>query len=245
MNQKKLTRSILDRKIAGVCGGIGEYLDVDPLIFRIIFLFLLLCGGGGFILYVIMWILMPEKKKIETLKTEYDEVQQNNETDKVEEIIDSIDHSLNNSFMKKNKGIFWGLLLVAIGLLWLGKTFALFHFSWWNLWRLYPIIFIWLGITLLPIERVWKNVCSFILLAIAIMLIFVLPTKPCRFHWKDKCYIKNKIESFCNDHDNDWDWNDTADFETISVKVDSGMVIINKETLEDGEKKIKVKKIEL
>jgi len=64
---KKLFRSTDDRKIAGICGGLGEYLDVDPLIFRIIFLFLLLCGGSGFLLYLIMWLLMPEKKNSITM----------------------------------------------------------------------------------------------------------------------------------------------------------------------------------
>jgi len=61
MAYRKLTRSMTDRKIAGVCGGLGEYLDVDPLIFRIIFLFLLFCAGGGFVLYLIMWLLTPDK----------------------------------------------------------------------------------------------------------------------------------------------------------------------------------------
>jgi len=60
MNPKKLTRSLNDRKIAGVCGGIGEYLNVDPLVFRILFLFLLLCAGGGLLLYFILWLMMPE-----------------------------------------------------------------------------------------------------------------------------------------------------------------------------------------
>lgn len=57
---KRLTRSINDRKIAGVCGGLGHYLDIDPTILRIIFLALLACGGGGGLLYLIMWICMPE-----------------------------------------------------------------------------------------------------------------------------------------------------------------------------------------
>ncbi|MCQ2300562.1 MAG: PspC domain-containing protein [Bacteroidales bacterium] len=57
---KRLTRSIHDRRIAGVCGGLGQYLNVDPTVIRIIFLALLVCGGGGGILYLIMWLCMPE-----------------------------------------------------------------------------------------------------------------------------------------------------------------------------------------
>lgn len=48
--------------IAGVCGGLAEYFDVDPTIIRIIAFILLLPGGlPGFIPYVILWIVVPEQ----------------------------------------------------------------------------------------------------------------------------------------------------------------------------------------
>jgi len=59
---KKLYRSTTDRKIAGVCGGLAEYFNIDPTIVRVIFVILLLPGGfPGFIPYVILWIVAPEK----------------------------------------------------------------------------------------------------------------------------------------------------------------------------------------
>ena len=61
MTDKKLFRSKNDRKIAGVCGGLGEYFNIDPTLIRILFLILLLFGGGGFLLYVICWIAVPEE----------------------------------------------------------------------------------------------------------------------------------------------------------------------------------------
>lgn len=58
---KKLYRSTIDKKIAGVCGGIAEYFNLDATIVRVIFLLLLLPGGlPGFLPYVLLWILMPE-----------------------------------------------------------------------------------------------------------------------------------------------------------------------------------------
>ncbi len=57
---RKLTRSLTDRKIAGVCGGLADYLNVDPTVVRIIFLALLLIFGGGLLLYLIIWIAAPE-----------------------------------------------------------------------------------------------------------------------------------------------------------------------------------------
>jgi phage shock protein C len=53
-------RSRDDRVIAGVCGGLGEYLGVDAVLIRIAALILLFAGGAGFFLYVIGWIAMPE-----------------------------------------------------------------------------------------------------------------------------------------------------------------------------------------
>lgn len=57
-----LRRSRGDRVIAGVCGGIGAYLGVDPVLIRIAFVVLALAGGGGFLLYLIAWIVMPEEQ---------------------------------------------------------------------------------------------------------------------------------------------------------------------------------------
>jgi phage shock protein PspC (stress-responsive transcriptional regulator) len=59
---KRLFRSRTDKKIAGVCGGLANYLDIDPAIVRVIFVMLLLPGGlPGFLPYVILWIAVPEE----------------------------------------------------------------------------------------------------------------------------------------------------------------------------------------
>ena len=64
MAQKKLTRSA-NKILAGVCGGIAEYFDVDPTIIRICYaaLSLLSAAFPGLILYIIMMLVMPEKDK--------------------------------------------------------------------------------------------------------------------------------------------------------------------------------------
>ena len=59
---KRLYRSKKNRVIAGVCGGIGEYLNVDPTIIRLLWVFLTLISfGAGLIAYALAWIVMPEK----------------------------------------------------------------------------------------------------------------------------------------------------------------------------------------
>ena len=57
--QKKLQRSA-DTKIFGVCGGLGEYFDIDPTIVRIIFLIALVTFGTGLLLYLVLALVMPK-----------------------------------------------------------------------------------------------------------------------------------------------------------------------------------------
>lgn len=58
---KKLFKSSVNKKLCGVCGGIGEYFQVDPTIVRLIFVILGLWSGSGVILYIIAALLIPEE----------------------------------------------------------------------------------------------------------------------------------------------------------------------------------------
>ena len=49
-----------DKKLFGVCSGLGEYFDVDPTIVRVIFLFAFVVAGAGLILYLILALIMPD-----------------------------------------------------------------------------------------------------------------------------------------------------------------------------------------
>ncbi|MDI9414054.1 MAG: PspC domain-containing protein [Bacillota bacterium] len=57
---KKVYRSRRDKKIAGVCGGLAEYFNVDPTIIRLIWVILFFAYGLGLIPYIICWIIIPE-----------------------------------------------------------------------------------------------------------------------------------------------------------------------------------------
>ena len=56
---RRLYRSQEDRVVAGVCGGLAEYFNLDPVIIRIALLVLSLLRGSGLLLYIIAWILIP------------------------------------------------------------------------------------------------------------------------------------------------------------------------------------------
>jgi phage shock protein C len=59
VNGRKLTRSQTNKRIAGVCGGIAEYFDIDPTLVRIVFVAAALLGGPGIVLYLVLWIVLP------------------------------------------------------------------------------------------------------------------------------------------------------------------------------------------
>ena len=58
--EKKLHKSATDRKLAGVCGGVAEYLDVDPTVVRVIWAIGSAFAGAGVIAYIACAIIMPE-----------------------------------------------------------------------------------------------------------------------------------------------------------------------------------------
>ncbi len=58
--EKRLTRSASDKMVAGVCAGLGQYFNLDPVLVRLIFVALALAGGPGLLVYIILWIVLPE-----------------------------------------------------------------------------------------------------------------------------------------------------------------------------------------
>lgn len=61
---KKLYLSDTDKKIGGVCGGLGEYFEKDPTLFRILFIIIALTSFGlGVIAYLLIWMIIPRKPK--------------------------------------------------------------------------------------------------------------------------------------------------------------------------------------
>ena len=60
---KKFYLSQTDKKIGGVCGGLAEYFDMDPLLVRLMMFCLWWFGGCGLLIYIVLWILAPKGPK--------------------------------------------------------------------------------------------------------------------------------------------------------------------------------------
>jgi phage shock protein C len=139
-NIKKLYRSSTDKILFGVCGGLAEYLEVDSLIVRIIFLFLIFAGGSGIFIYLILALLMPkEDKKVEKPITE--------ETKKITE--DLVDNTKKRNVLFSFQNIA-GIVIIFIGLNFLFKElFDLYLFGWLKWEVVLSLIIILIGINII------------------------------------------------------------------------------------------------
>jgi len=123
---RQLMRSRDDRVIAGVCGGLGRYLGVDPVLVRIAALLLIFAGGAGLVLYVIGWVAMPDEP--ETLSI-------------------GLERSSSETAPEQTGGAFvLGAVFVALGVFFLVDAIWADFLSWRYIW---PVALIAVGVAVL------------------------------------------------------------------------------------------------
>jgi phage shock protein PspC (stress-responsive transcriptional regulator) len=139
---KRLYRSETDRMIAGVCGGLGEYFNLDANVIRLIFVLVTLAGGSGVFVYIILWLVLPSQSYTGTAG--HDNVHAS-----VTEI-KAAAHNLGQSLgageadAPRNTA---GIVLLLIGAFFLLGNFGLFRFiSFHDTW---PLLLIGLGLIIL------------------------------------------------------------------------------------------------
>jgi hypothetical protein len=84
----------------------------------------------------------------------------------------------------KSKNIFWGVLLVGLGVLFILKNLGVIYFSWHDIFRIWPLLLVLIGITILPIKPGYKALFSVIALIVAFLLIFLLPHR--EYSWESR-----------------------------------------------------------
>lgn len=139
MSTKKLYRSKTDRMIGGVCGGLGAYLGVDPLIFRFLFVVLLFGADFGFLLYLLMWIIVPEEGKTYT--------QDHNFGERVRVMGDDIQQAVSQPHPQA--GMIIGGALILVGSILFVNNLNFHWLRWLDFDLLWPILLIAGGIVLL------------------------------------------------------------------------------------------------
>lgn len=128
---KRLYRSRKDKIIGGVCGGVADYLEADPVVIRLLWLFSVMIFGFGFLLYIVAWIIIPPNP--------------DHPTEKAKEPGEKRSAEWNLSI---------GVVLLILGIILLLGQFHFFDYGWFRFhffpWRLFwPLLLIGAGIFLL------------------------------------------------------------------------------------------------
>ena len=136
MTKARLERSSDNRMIAGVCGGLAEYLAIDPALVRLAFVILLFASGIGFPLYLILWIIMPRE---ESTQNSGDAVFQEN--------IGEMKETISSNVGRVGRPATVGIMLVLLGV-----YFLFAELGWMAGWAsgvFWPFVIIGFGVFLL------------------------------------------------------------------------------------------------
>ena len=144
---RRLYRSQHDRIIAGVCGGLGIYFGVNPLLFRILFILLSAAGGLALPLYLLLWIAIPDAREV--FREEEQRLDREiHEKDAETKRLWSLREDVKGQPAARPSGdwlVLLGVVFVGIGLMILLRNLGLF--SWLRI--LAPLSLVALGIALL------------------------------------------------------------------------------------------------
>ncbi len=130
---KKLYRSRKDSVIAGVCGGIAEYFEIDSTLVRLLAIIVVFLGGVGVIAYIIAWIIIPQNpdQQVDSDR-EHTQDEKNN-------------MSQEEGKRDNNRYVWGGLILIFLGLFFLMRSF----FPRFILISFWPVILVLAGIVLI------------------------------------------------------------------------------------------------
>ena len=134
---KRFYRSRKEKMIAGVCGGFAEYLEIDPVLVRALFIIITIAWGIGLLAYIVLWIITPygEQNPPYEKKNDFDSDEMND----IGEPIEIVSERKKSNRQKSH--IFIGYILIIIGALFLIDSL----FSWISFSTIVPIIIIAIG----------------------------------------------------------------------------------------------------
>jgi phage shock protein PspC (stress-responsive transcriptional regulator) len=153
METKKLRRSLRESVVGGVAGGLGEYFNTDPVIFRILFVVLAFTGGGGLIIYLLMWIFIP--KDTSNFYTQNFNSPYNETSGDVKDEYSTANDATGTPYSEKtpqhrsgNGRLIAGGILVTLGIFFLADEFIPW-LSWEYLW---PAALIIVGLAIIKVN---------------------------------------------------------------------------------------------
>jgi len=147
--KERLYRSRKDRVFGGVAAGLADYLNIDPILVRIIFVIITFLNGVGLLLYIIMWIVVPEEQLVmpnfgqETASEDPPSEEGNNENTSADNNYTEPNFQNTYEVPKKsgNSRMIGGAILIGVGVLFLTRNlFPFFDFA-----DLFPVILMLVG----------------------------------------------------------------------------------------------------
>ncbi|HRY63139.1 MAG TPA: PspC domain-containing protein [Patescibacteria group bacterium] len=143
---KKLYRSTTSKVIFGVCGGLGEYFDIDPIIVRALFVIFALMGGGAIILYLLLALIIPSDNPAVSSSQEVKDFAHDLGA-KAQEIASEFKREKPAA---SNSRSYFGLIIVLIGVFFLLKELLPwpmhYYFPWFRWDLFWPLLIILAGI---------------------------------------------------------------------------------------------------
>jgi phage shock protein C len=145
--QTKLYRSKTDSMIAGVCGGLGRYLGIDPTLVRLFFVLLALGSGVGVFVYLLLWILVP-REGVETTDVNQTVRDGANEmAERARTMGEDLRRGFSGSDMRS--GAIIGAALILMGVFFLMRTLDIAWLRWLDFDLLWPALLVVAGVVLL------------------------------------------------------------------------------------------------
>jgi phage shock protein C len=151
METHRLYRSKTDSMIGGVCGGLGAYFGIDPTLVRLIFVLMAVFGGGGVLIYLILWIVIPLEGRVPA--TSQQTIQDNAQelAGRAREFGQNFERGFNSSARPAahHGGVLFGIVLIVLGGLFLLQNLLRINFS-----QFWPVLLIVIGLVMLvPVFR--------------------------------------------------------------------------------------------
>jgi phage shock protein C len=144
----KLYRSRTDKFLGGVCGGLGQYLNVDSSIVRILFLLLMFGSGIGLLLYILLWIILPLEGGTASVPRTGAEFEQ-----RMQGLGDDIRDATRTPHPQA--GLWFGAALVILGGILFLERLDIAWLSWVHTDIIWPVLIIVIGVAFL--FRGWKR----------------------------------------------------------------------------------------
>ena len=144
--KSKLARSRTDRVVSGVCGGLATYLGIEAIWIRLFFVLMTMANGFGLLVYLILWVIMPETGSEGATPQQTVESNVQEMAGKAQELAHSVGEAVRGG-PNRQAGIVVGAALIVLGVIFLLDT--LHVFDWLRFGQLWPVILIVGGLALL------------------------------------------------------------------------------------------------